>query len=42
MTQLQLDQKAKQIELNKQAARKLLLGLHAQLARNTVSSIEVK
>lgn len=41
MTQAQLAQKAKQIEMNKEAARKLLMGLHAQLARTQVSSVVI-
>ena len=38
-TPIQLAQKAKQIEMNKEAAKKLLMGLHAQLARTQVSTI---
>jgi hypothetical protein len=41
MTQAQSDQKAKQIEQNKQAAQKLLMGLRAQLARTQVSSVQI-
>lgn len=41
MTQIQVEQKAQQLLLNKEAARKLLLGLRVQLNRNTVSSITI-
>jgi hypothetical protein len=41
MTQAQADQKAKQIQMNKEAAQKLLAGLHASLTRNSVSTIQV-
>jgi hypothetical protein len=41
MTQVQLEQKRLQVEMNKQAAQKLLLGLRAQLSRNRVSSIQL-
>ena len=39
MTQAQAEHKAKQIELNKIAAQKLLAGLHSSLTRNRVSTI---
>lgn len=41
MTQQQTEQKQKQLELNKAAAQKLLLGLRTQLARTQVSSVQV-
>lgn len=41
MTQAQSEQKSKQIEQNKLAAQKLLLGLRTQLARTQVSSVQI-
>jgi hypothetical protein len=38
-TQTQADQKAKQLQMNKIAAQKLLAGIHSSLARNRVSTI---
>jgi hypothetical protein len=41
MTQAQSEQKAKQIEQNKQMAHKLLTQLRSQLARTQVSSVQI-
>ena len=41
MTQIQIEQKAKQIAQNKLMAQKMLLSLHAQLSKTRVSSIQI-